>query len=140
MTQNGTSLPELLLVLALVGIVGGITTPRIGDWSDRIAVESAQARLRGLLDQARAAAIRLDLPVALTDSAGALRLLAGEGPSRVEIRATPVPASITLSGLEREIRFGPHGMATSLANRTIRLQRGRIVRSLTLSRLGRIRS
>lgn len=139
MTNHGVTLLELLLGLTLFGIVGGITAPRLVAWPDRIAVEATTATTRDLLDQARTAAIRLARPVGIQDSVGALWIVTDSDTTSVILRARPIEAGIGLTGLDRPLRFGAHGLAIGAANRTIRIQRGRIVRDIVVSRLGRIR-
>lgn len=139
MTNHGVTLLELILGLALFGIVVGITAPRLAGWPDRIAVEATVATTRDLLDQARTAAIRLARPVGIQDSVGALWVLADIDTTSVTLRLRPIAAGIGLTGLDRPLRFGAHGLAIGAANRTIRIQRGRIVREIVVSRLGRIR-
>lgn len=138
MTNHGVTLLELLLCLALCGIVGGITAPRMVAWPDRIAVEATVATTRTLLDQARTAAIRLARPVGILDSAGVLQLIT-VADTTITLRRRPIAAPIGITGLSRPLSFGAHGLAIGAANRTIRVQRGRIVREIIVSRLGRIR-
>ncbi len=139
MTNHGVTLLELALVLTLLGIVGGILAPRLASWPDRIAVEGTAATTRDLLDQARTAAIRLARPVGVLDSAGALRVVTDVDTAAVTLRALPIATGIRLTGLDRRVSFGAHGLATGLANRTIRIQQGAVVRDIVISRLGRIR-
>lgn len=139
MTNHGVTLLELVLGLTLLGIVAGITAPRLVAWPDRIAVEATAAATRSLLDQARTAAIRLARPVGIQDSAGIVRIMADLDTTRVTLHERPIEAGIGLTGLDRALRFGAHGLAIGAANRTIRIQRGRIVRDIVVSRLGRIR-
>jgi hypothetical protein len=52
----------------------------------------------------------------------------------------PAAAGVSLAGPPRQILFSPLGLSMGLANGTYRLSRGAAVRSVIISRLGRVRS
>lgn len=139
MQRRAVTLPELLLVVVLLGLLAATGAPRLITTRDRAALRTARADLLRSLDAARGAAIRLGRPVDLTTADGALQLdPAGSDPPIWRLPA-PEASGVTLNGLSSPIRFGPSGIAMGVSNRTLRLLRGGDTLEVILSRLGRIR-
>lgn len=139
MSRRAFTLPELLLVLVLLGILASIGMPRLLAAADRGALRSARAGLLQALDAARGAAIRLGQPVELITAEGALLAdPVGSDPPTWRIPA-PEASGVTLTGLGTPIRFGASGIATGVSNRTLRLHKGADTMAVVVSRLGRVR-
>lgn len=139
MPRRGMTLIELVLGLALLGILAGIATPRLLAWHDRIAVEATGATTRALLDEARATAIMLARPVELHMVSGVFTITTSLDTTMLVLRERAIDPMMSVTGLTRPLGFGAHGLAIGAANRTIRIEQGRIARDIVISRLGRIR-
>jgi prepilin-type N-terminal cleavage/methylation domain-containing protein len=138
--RRGFSLVELALVLALVGTMMALATPRLWAWRDQWAVERATRDLLVFYDVARYRAIMTSRRLRLEFSSDSLRLLE-EGPPerRVLAWAGPTQHGVQLVASRRHIAIGPTGMGWGGANTKIVLRRGAAGDSLTTSRLGRLK-
>jgi hypothetical protein len=54
--------------------------------------------------------------------------------------AGPAASGVTLAGPPRRFTFSPEGLTLGLSNASLQLQRGSSIRTLVISRLGRIRT
>lgn len=139
MSRRAVTLPELLLVVVLLGILTGVGSTRLVATANGAALREAKAQLLRALDAARGAAIRLGQPVELRSEGGALQLITGPGPVTIWQIPGPSRLGVTLQGLASPIRFGAAGVAIGASNRTLHLRRGGDTVEVVLSRLGRIR-
>jgi prepilin-type N-terminal cleavage/methylation domain-containing protein len=139
MNRRAVTLPELLLVLVMLGVLTGIGAPRLADAADRAALRTARGQLLRAPDASRGAAIRLGQPVDLVATDGELLVAPSAGGAPVWRVPGPDHLGVTLSGLSIAIRFGPSGIATGVSNRTIRLRKGGDTMQVIVSRLGRVR-
>ena len=139
MSRRGFTLPELLLVVVLLGILAATGVPHLVSAADRAALRVGRGDLLRALDAARGAAIRLGQPVELLSANGALLVdPVGDTPPAWRI-AAPEASGVSLTGLATPIRFAPSGIATGVANRTLRLRKGTDTMEVVVSRLGRVR-
>ena len=138
--RRGMTLPELLLVVVLLGIIMAVGAPHLVATANGGVLRETRADLLRALDAARGAAIRLGQPVELTRASGVLQLHSTiTGPEAIWQVPDPGAHGVALQGLTAPIRFGAAGLATGAANRTLRLRRGTDTVVVILSRLGRIR-
>jgi len=138
---RGTTLLELLLALALAGVLAAIGAPPVMATRDRmlvalqarhLAAAHADTRIAALLTGARA-----ELSVTPTGYRQ-LRLLPG-GLTPTWTRPGPAADGVLLTGPATPITFDSRGYSLGLANRTYRLTRGTASRQVVISRLGRLR-
>lgn len=141
MTRNGTTLPELVLTCTLVGLLAGMAVVPVRRAADRAALRAARSDLLRGLDAARGAAMRIGDPVWLADHGGRWVVVHSVGTDSAVVWWAPGgdARGVRLTGLATPVVWGAHGMATGLANRTLRLTRGRDTAVVVVSRLGRIR-
>lgn len=139
MPRRAVTLPELLLVVVILGILSGMGLPRVAAAAHRAALRSARGELLRALDAGRGAAIRLGQPVDIVAADGTLQVRPVGAATPVWQVPDPLHAGIALSGLATPIRFGPSGIATGVANRTLRLRKGADTVQVVVSRLGRVR-
>jgi prepilin-type N-terminal cleavage/methylation domain-containing protein len=137
--RNGFTLPEILLVLAILGLSLGIAVPRIAALRDSVTVDqearaiiAAHRRSRILsITRSRTAVLQID-----PDSMS-IRIA---GDAADAWRAGGASANgVTLEGPVRRMTFSPLGYTTGLSNATFRLSRGAARRTVVVSRLGRVR-
>lgn len=105
-SQNGFTLLELLVTIAIVGIVVVVATPALPDPSDETAAESVQVTLA----KAAAMSARLDRPVSVVfdRNAGAIDVRLGDS---LQVRHSLPGDSVGL-GSAAEIQFLPDGRAS----------------------------
>ena len=137
MQRRGSTLLELLVVLALLGMLISLTVPRLtgsldgihaGQAARRIALAHARARAIALTEQ-RIARVVLTADSVLVLVGDTLRWQA-PGPSMDQAM---------LSGDGEETRYAPNGMAMGAANARHLLTRGAAQAQVLVSRLGRVR-
>jgi len=137
--RRAFTLPELLLVLALGGVLLGIAVPRLSAALDRIEVASAASHIAAAHRRARLIAITQGLVAVLSVDSLALTIRRRGLITPLWSEAGPVAHRVSLAGPGRQFTFSPEGFSLGLSNATIRLTRGAATRTLIISRLGRIR-
>ena len=127
------------MALAVIGLTIGIVTPRIASMQDRLAVEQAAQHLVAAHRRARITSILRSRPAVLTIGPDSFSIrMAGESADVWGSRG-PAGWGVTLAGPVRRLTFSPVGITTGLSNATFRLSRGSAVRTIVVSRLGRVR-
>ena len=127
----GFSLPELLIALALIGILSAITGPRITEAMRRHALEAAANQLALDMNRAQSEAIKRNAPVSLT-RVGLTGYSINGGPATVlsdgVAFASTSPATVTFAS------FGP----PTTGNATMTLVRDTDSRTVRVSAAGRV--
>lgn len=136
--RHGYTVGELMLVLAILGLMLGIALPRLAPLRDSWTAEQAAQAVVVAHSRARIAAILMNRPLVLTVAADSLRI-ATLADSVVWRAAGPAAAGASLAGPARKLTFSPVGITTGLSNATFQIRRGAAVRSVVVSRLGRVR-
>jgi len=88
--------------------------------------------------RARVAAILLSRPLVLTVAPDSLRI-ATLADSVVWRGAGPAASGASLAGPIRKLTFSPVGLSMGLSNATFQITRGAAIRTVVVSRLGRVR-
>jgi len=137
MRRHGHTLPELAVVMALLGILLGLALPRMAGSLDGIHASQAAERIALAHGRARAAALneqRVARVVLTTDS---LVVLVGDS-----LRwRLPGPAmdGAALMSEPGETSYAPNGLAMGAANARYVVTRGLARVEIFVSRLGRVR-
>jgi prepilin-type N-terminal cleavage/methylation domain-containing protein len=137
--QRGTTLPELLLVLTIMGILGTIAIPRAARWRDRVSVRSAALETVAALAAARRWSLSRSSRTAVTFDTGAATLTVRSYSDTITRRNLASSHGVTLSASRDSIAYAPNGLGYGASNLTIVLQRGAAAESIFVSRLGRVR-
>jgi prepilin-type N-terminal cleavage/methylation domain-containing protein len=142
--SRGVTLLELVIVVAIVGILAGIVVPSSAALADRLAVEHQAARLLVAYRSAWVAARAQQRLAILRISADtlAIRTVRSAGsPDTLLAWSAPGPsvAKVTLSSPAHTSIFGPDGLGLGLSNTTHVLVKGGATRRVVVSRLGRVR-
>ena len=140
----GHTLPELLVVLALLAIAASMTAPRVGSGLDAYAVRAARDATAAALSQARALALARGSAVAIVD--GAQGTVAVESPAGRPAGETVRVGALFHVGIDTDgapaatvtLRFDALGIGR-FSNHTLRFRRGVAAAHLTLSSYGRPR-
>lgn len=137
--RNGFSLPELVLVLAVAGILLGIAVPRLSAALDRLEVAAAAGHIAAAHQRARIMAVTQSRVVVLSVDSLAVTIRPRGLVTPLWSEAGPAHSRISLAGPSRSFAFSPEGFSIGLSNATLRLTRGSATRSVIISRLGRVR-
>ena len=137
--RHGFSLPELMLVLAVIGLLFGIALPGLAGALDRIEVWSAANHLIAAHRRARIMAVTKGQVLVLTMDADGLSIRPRGNAVPLWTEAGPAAERVALEGPARQFVFSPEGLSLGLSNATLRLTRGAASRTIVISRLGRVR-
>jgi type II secretory pathway pseudopilin PulG len=135
----GVTLPEIMLVLALTGIVLGIAVPPLSRALDRIEVAAAASHIVAAHSRARLLAVARNRVVVLTVDSLSLNIRDRSTAVALWSRRGPALAGVSLDGPARTFTMSPQGYSLGLSNATLRVSRGRATRAVIVSRLGRVR-
>jgi Tfp pilus assembly protein FimT len=137
--QRGTTLLELALVLVVMGLLLGIALPHAGSLADSLAVDRAAHEIIAAHRRARIMAVLRSQVVELTVDATDLAIRPRGAAADLWHAPGPSVSQVVLSGPQRRITFSPVGLSMGLSNASFRLSRGAAVRTVIVSRLGRVR-
>ena len=138
--RRGFSLTELLVAMAVAGVVAAMSLPAAGRWRARLAVDRAVRDLVGAHGLARISAVARGAHVVLEVRTDSLIIHPDHQPDSV-VWAIPGPsaAGVALTGPSYALRFSPMGVSVGVSNGTWTFSRGGFTRSVIISRWGRIR-
>jgi type IV fimbrial biogenesis protein FimT len=137
--RRGFTVPELLIVLTIAGVVMAIAIPNGKAGLDRISVRSAASDVRATLNYARMLAMAGGVPVAVDvdSAAGTLRVMRGD--ERILTRGIGPAHGVRIGRTRDSLAYDPRGFGRGAANLSILLRRGASVETVFVSRLGRVR-
>lgn len=134
------SLPELVVAATLVALAAAVAGPRTGAALDRIRLRQAGGEVAEALAEGRSAAIARSqyVRVVVDEGGGAVRVEADTQLLRHrDLRALH---RVSLRATRDTVTYAPTGLGWGLANTTIVVARGARAETLTVSRLGRVRT
>jgi type IV fimbrial biogenesis protein FimT len=137
--RNAFTLPELMLVLAVAGILLGIALPSLTQAVDRIEVHAAAAQLIAAHQRTRMMAVAKGQVLTLAVDSVALTIAARGSPTPLWTQPGPAASGVSLPGPIRRFTFAPEGFTLGLSNASLHLIRGSATRTVVFSRLGRVR-
>jgi Tfp pilus assembly protein FimT len=140
--RRGTSFPELVVVIALAGMVAAIVVPSVRHAMDRRAVELASQQVILAHHEARLVAVRTREVTLLLLSADSmlLRTVFAQETTVVWRRAGPRTYGVSVTGNPRVLRFVPTGYTIGGSNISYTISKGSARRRVVISRLGRVRT
>jgi prepilin-type N-terminal cleavage/methylation domain-containing protein len=137
---RGVTLVEVLVVVALVGVLSVLGVPRVFRVQDRIEVARATSEVASFYHAARYGAIMRARMVRIEFGAETLRAVyEGVTDSTFLLRPGPRRHGVSLAASRPVIRVSPNGIGYGAANTTLVLRRGDAADTLTTSRLGRLK-
>lgn len=137
--RHGTTIIEIGVTLAIVGLMAGMTMPRFGSYRDRIAVDAAAASTMSLLATARHAALRRATRTAIHFDTSTASVCVVAGIDTLERRPLREVHGVSMTTSRDSIAFAPTGLGYGAANTQIILRRGAAADTISVSRLGRAR-
>jgi len=146
--RRGVSLMEVVMVMAIMGILVSIATPRLDAYIRRERVRSALNRVAGDLEFTRILAVRSGAPAVLRFTAHPRCPKKGGAGYVIRLRGNPAPARVAYppddylvcytSTNSDSVTFGSRGLLAPYNNRTLRAIDGPFRDSLTVSAVGRV--
>lgn len=137
--RRGTTLPELLLVLTVIGILGTIAIPRTVRWRDRVSVRSAALETVATLALARRWSLSRSSRTAITFDTAAATLIVRSYSDTIARRNLASSHGVTLAASRDSMAYTPNGLGYGASNLTLVVRRGSAAESIFVSRLGRVR-
>ena len=138
--QRGFTLIEVVIVVAIIGLLAALAIPRVAGWTDRLAVMRSVQEFHAFYNVARMGAVYRSSRVRISITPISLVAIAEGDPDSVVVRMKgPATYGVSLRVSRSTIRLYPTGVGLGAANTTLELRRGTVVESLTISRLGRLR-
>jgi prepilin-type N-terminal cleavage/methylation domain-containing protein len=139
--NRGFSLPELVLVLVILGGLSAIALPPIRTLLDGITVENGARQIRAAHFRARMHAVAFGQVTLLDLGADSIRIRSVSGTDTVLTWQGPGPAAdgLTLSGPAHPLIYSPLGLTMGVSNGTWHLTYRAASRDVIVSRLGRLR-
>jgi type IV fimbrial biogenesis protein FimT len=136
--RAGFTLIEMLIVLAVMAVLAGVSAPALVGMRDRISVRLAAADAARTLADARSVALTAARRTAVRIDAISNTLTVVSGPDTIRTLALN-EYGVQLRTTRDSIAFGPTGIGWGAATATITLTKGSASTALAVSRLGRIR-
>lgn len=137
--RSGFTVPEVALSLAVAGLLLGIALPGFTAAKQEVAVEQAAQSLVSAHRRARTLAVVRGQPAVLSVAERSLRITMAGAPQPHLTMPGPLEQGVSITGTPRDLTFSPLGITTGLSNATFRLSLGAAVRTVVVSRLGRVR-
>lgn len=133
------TLPELVIVLVIIGLVSAIAVRETGQYLDRLAARTAISEAAQVMHQARDEALtrHTTVSVRIDTSRAELALRARDRP--IAVHALGHAHGVTLSTTRDSLAFDVRGLGYGASNLTLVARRGRAAETLVVSRLGRVR-
>ncbi|HEY2374660.1 MAG TPA: prepilin-type N-terminal cleavage/methylation domain-containing protein [Gemmatimonadaceae bacterium] len=133
------TLAELLVVLAVLGVLLGLAVLRISAAADRAAVHAATADAAALFLSARQAAIYRRAPIAVLIDTSRATIEALADSELLVRRELGQGYRVRLTATRDSMAFDARGLGVGAANLSLVALRGRFAETLFVSRLGRLR-
>lgn len=136
---RANTLPELLIALAIAGVILAMAVPPMAASLDRAAAHSASQEIESILAAARSEALARHCPAwVVIDSAGAAVRLRTPGRG-TRSRLLGSVYGVVLSATRDSMSYDGRGLGWGAANLTVIVARGRVRDTVVVSRLGRVR-
>ena len=137
--RSGFSLTELVLVLAVIGLLLGIALPPLAGALDRIEVAATASQIAAAHTRARMMAISGSRVLVLTVDSASISIHPRGSTTTLWSDRGPALSRVSLTGPARSFTFSPEGFSLGLSNASLHLSRGTATRTVVISRLGRVR-
>lgn len=136
---RGFTLLEMLVVMAVAGVLLALALPRFAASRDARAVRAAADDIAGTFSLARQTALaqRSAVAIVFDTSRGVIQVRSVRG----AVRRSGLAESfgVTVSANRDSAVYDPRGLGYGVSNLSVIVRRGNFVDTLTMSRLGRVR-
>ncbi len=135
------TLIELVISMAIMGILTAAAAPLVGSLRDRYFVSAAASEIASAHNRARIQSVLQSRVVDLEIRPDSLFIRYGTGPGATELWSSIGSArnGVVMTSSSRTLSFAPTGVTLGFANASFVLTRGSARRQVIISRLGRVR-
>jgi len=137
--KSGFSLPELIVVLAIMAVLLSIAVHRFSALRDATSVRAAAGDLGSAFSLARQLAVSKRRMVAIMLDTGRGTVELRSGGARIVRRELAASYGVHLASNRDSAVYDVRGLGYGLSNLSVAIRRGHFVDTLTMSRLGRVR-
>jgi prepilin-type N-terminal cleavage/methylation domain-containing protein len=138
-TRRGFNIIELTIALALIAILFAIALPRAAGFMDSIEVRGAVTEIESLFSTARHAAIARGAQSFLDIDTSRGIVSVRVGGDTIKTREISRAHGVDLQATRNSITYAPTGLGYGAANLSLIVRRNRVVDTVLVSRLGRVR-
>ena len=137
--RHGTTLPELIVVMVVAGVLGSIAVVRASALRDRMSVRAATAETVATFALARRWSVtRASRTAVSIDTADGSVTVWSYGDTVVRRRLGNAHG-VALSATRDSMAYAPNGLGYGASNLSIVVRRGSVADTIVVSRLGRVR-
>jgi type II secretory pathway pseudopilin PulG len=137
--QRGATLAEMIVLLAVVGIVTTIATLRVATFRDRISVRAAATEAMSTFALARRWSLSRAARTAVEIDTASATLVVRSDADTITRRPLGASHGVVLSASRDSMAYAPNGLGYGASNLTLVLRRGFAAETIVVSRLGRVR-
>ena len=137
--RHGTTLPEIMIVLTIAGILGSVAVVRGVVLRDRISVRAAAAETVSAFALARRWSLSRASRTAIAFDTAAASLTVLSFADTIARRRLGSSHGVTLSASRDSMAYAPNGLGYGASNLTLIVRRGAAAETIFVSRLGRVR-
>ena len=139
MMRRGTTVPELIVVLTVVGILMTIALTRTRAVRDQVSVRAAASETVATFALARRWSLSRASRTAITFDTAAATLIVRSYADTIARRSLRSSHGVGLSASRDSMAYAPNGLGYGASNLTLILRRGEAAETVVVSRLGRVR-
>jgi prepilin-type N-terminal cleavage/methylation domain-containing protein len=137
--RRAFTLVELMLVLAVTGILLTVGVPAVSVLLDSLAVHAAASHIVAAHARARLLAIARGQVITLAIDPARIAITPRSELHPLWLEEGPSATSVHLEGVQRQFTFSPEGFTLGVSNASLQLSRGATRQTVVVSRLGRVR-
>ena len=137
--RRGTTVPELVVVLTVVGVLVTIALTRARGVRDRVSVRAAASETVATFALARRWSLSRASRTAITFDTMSATLIVRSYADTIARRSLRSSHGVGLSASRDSMAYAPNGLGYGASNLTLVLRRGDAAETVLVSRLGRVR-
>jgi prepilin-type N-terminal cleavage/methylation domain-containing protein len=137
--RRGTTVPELIVVLTVVGVLVAIALTRGNAVRDRMSVRAAASETVATFALARRWSLSRASRTAITFDTAAATLIVRSYADTIARRSLRSSHGVSLSVSRDSMAYAPNGLGYGASNLTLVLRRADAAETVFVSRLGRVR-
>jgi prepilin-type N-terminal cleavage/methylation domain-containing protein len=137
--QRGTTLPEMMVVVTIVGVLAVVAFGRSSGLRDRMSVRAAATETIATFALARRWSVTRATRTAITFDTASASVLVRSYDDTIAQRRLASSHGVTLATSRDSMAYAPNGLGYGASNLTLILTRGAAAETIFVSRLGRVR-
>ena len=137
--RAATTLPEVIVVVALIALVSGFTLPPLKRGYDRIETRAAARATMMAFFVARAHAVAAGRRTGVLIDAPTQRVIVVSESDTLMMRPVGIEYGVTITSTRDSMTYFPDGLGLGAANLSVILRRGAATDTVLVSREGRVK-